>query len=148
MLPDPVLWTLERLGHRDYARRVWDWWEVHWLRTQSILTPTVSSAVAFAVSRAREGEPPGVIIGIADSASAGVLFYTASFATLEGGIWLMVLARQLYRKMEADRIREAEEYDRARRQEGIALALGAVKGRPEGETPEQAIERLQREPGA
>ena len=90
--------------------------------------------MAFAVASAREeasSEPFNILIGIADSASGGVLFYTACFATLEGGVWLMVLARQLYRKMEADRIREEKARDEAfraqDRQEGREEALRLLR---------------------
>ena len=71
----------------------------------------------------------------------------------------MVLARQLHRKMDADREREEDEYKarqkEARRkaheearqeghQQGIELALRDERDKVSGESLEQALERLRR----
>ena len=32
-LPMLALWVLGRFDRRHYARKAWDWWELHWLRT-------------------------------------------------------------------------------------------------------------------
>lgn len=152
-----LLMALGVIGRRAHARRVWDWWEAHWhwLRVQAVLTPVGSLLMAFAVSRAGKEPSPelsvisGIIVGTADSASAGVLFYTACSAALEGGIWSMVLGRALHRKLEADRKAEIKRRDAAARregrQEGIAIALSALQEKREDETLQQAIERLEKE---
>lgn len=88
-------------------------------------------------------------------ASLGVLFYTASFAALETGVWLvMVLALQALRKFDRDRAKR----DHGLQSEGMALTmrlvdeLGVEPARAlierannewmPGETWEQTIERL------
>ncbi len=70
----------------------------------------------------------------ADFASIGVLFYTASFAALETGVMTMVLAWKV-----------KEYFDKKQRNEGIALAQEARRQKRDGETWEDAIERLKLE---
>ena len=142
-----MLWVPDQFGLRSRARQTRDWWDSYWLRVQSILTPLASPAAAFGVGSVRS--PDDVLTGFTSSASAGVMLYTAGFASLEGGVLTMVLARRLYLKMEADLRREEEEWAEARRREGaekaIALAIDADKARHEGETLEQTIKRLKDE---
>ena len=78
----------------------------------------------------------------ADFASAGILFYSASFAALETGVMSMVLAYQVIKKFEEDREkRRQEQIDK-----GIALALEAERRRQGTEDSlEQAIEKLRAE---
>ena len=94
----------------------------------------------------------------AEFASLGVLFYTASFAALETGVWLvMVLALQALRKFDRDRAKR----DREVRFEAAAVTLRLVEElgaeaalalieraddeRMRGETWKQTIERLRQE---
>ena len=75
-------------------------------------------------------------------ASAGILFYTASFAALETGVMVMVLAYQVMKKFEADRERRRQEQI----EKGIAFALEADRRRQgTGESLEQAIAKLREE---
>jgi hypothetical protein len=75
----------------------------------------------------------------AQYASGGILFYTASFAALETGAWLvMVLALQAIKRFEEEREK--------RQQNLIALGAEAERQRQEtGESLDEAIKRLQTE---
>jgi hypothetical protein len=79
----------------------------------------------------------------ANFASGGILFYTASFAALETGVWLiMVLALQALRKYEAGskKLRQAER--------GIGAAMWREAQRlsdESGEPAEKVFERLNSE---
>jgi K+ transporter len=79
-------------------------------------------------------------------ASGGILFYTASFAALETGVWFaMVLAFEVIKKYEADRERRRQEREQ-QRQADIALGAEAERQRQEtGESLDEAVARLQAE---
>ena len=99
----------------------------------------------------------------ASFASGGILFYTASFAALETGVWLlMVLALHAIRNYEAKKRKEEEERrererqreeERRQREQEQALenqAIGAAMWREaerqseeSGESPEEIFKRLQ-----
>jgi hypothetical protein len=83
-------------------------------------------------------------------ASGGILFYTASFAALETGVWFaMVLAFEVIKKYEADRERRRQEREQQRQADmvlGIALGAEAERQRQEtGESLDEAVARLQAE---
>ena len=95
----------------------------------------------------------------ASFASGGILFYTASFAALETGVWLlMVLALHAIRNYEAKKRKEEEERqererkrEEERRQRDQEMqAIGAAMWREaerqseeSGESPEEIFKRLQ-----
>ena len=75
----------------------------------------------------------------ASFASIGILFYTASFAALETGVWLlMVLAYEALKKYEKDRSKRRQEL----RKEGLAMWQEAE--RLSKETGEPAVEIFNR----
>ena len=87
-------------------------------------------------------------------ASGGILFYTASFAALETGVWLlMVLALRAIENYEARKLKREQE--RRQREQEQALenqAIGAAMWREaerqseeSGESPEEIFKRLQSE---
>ena len=79
-------------------------------------------------------------------ASAGILFYTASFAALETGVMVMVLAYHVMKKFEADIEKRRQEQIEKGTTNGIALALEADRRRQgTGESLEQAIAKLREE---
>lgn len=105
------------------------WWEQNWLRFHAVMTPIGSGLVTLWLSR---GEHVGWLwnsqaeFGVAAKfASAGILFYTGSFAILESGVWLlMVLA---LKALESYEIRKER-----RRQDWLLDFLQSVKeGVPE-----------------
>ena len=138
------------------------WWGEHWLRVQLVAAPFGS--LLFTLSLSQAGNVGWWLNSRADYevaaefASLGVLFYTASFAALETGVWLvMVLA--LYALEAFDR-RRAERDQEVRSEAAVvtvrlvrdlgteaALALieRAEDERMRGETWKQAIERLKQE---
>lgn len=152
-----ILWGLGLVRCRPVARWVWNWWGAHWLRTQSIATPIASLLVALALARAQmEGmwERRDILVAAVDSASAGALIYTASFAALEGGIGLMALAWYIHKRMEKALVedqkrREGEQREKGR-QEGLQegrkeegdLALRAYQELQPGEDLKDAMDRL------
>ena len=139
-----------------------EWWGEHWLQVQLVAAPIGS--LLFTLSLSQTGNVGWWLNSRADYevaaefASLGVLFYAASFAALETGVWLvMVLALQALRKFDRDRAKRDEEL----RSEGMAVAMRLVdelgleaarvvieradSERMRGETWEQAIERLRQE---
>ena len=95
-----------------------------------------------------------ILVAAVDSASAGALIYTASFAALEGGIGLMALAWYIHKRMEKALVedqkrREGEQREKGR-QEGLQegrkeegdLALRAYQELQPGEDLKDAMDRL------
>lgn len=139
-----------------------EWWGEHWLRVQLVATPFGSLLFTLSLSQAKNvgwwWNSQAEYEVAAKFASIGVLFYTASFAALETGVWLaMVLALQALRKFDRDRAKR----EQGLRSEGMALTMRLVdelgveqaralieRARSErvpGETWEQTIERLRQE---
>ena len=137
-------------------------WGEHWLRVQLVAVPFGS--LLFTLSLSQAGNVGWWFNSQADYevaaefATLGFLFYAASYAALETGVWLvMVLALQALRKFDRDRAKRDEEL----RSEGVALAMRLVREmgleeaeslmeradseRLEGETRQHAIERLRQE---
>lgn len=125
----------ERLIAR-WVRVAREWWEQNWLRFHAVMTPIGSGLVTLWLS---QGE--GVRwfwnsqaeFGVAAKfASAGILFYTGSFAILEAGVWLiMVLA-----------LKALESYEKRkeqRRQDWLLDFLQSVKGSVPDDVFEQII---------
>ena len=143
-----------------WVTATWKWWNQHWFRVQAIATPVGSLLTTLFLSY---NECTGwCLTSQAEAelasrfASVGILIYTASFAVLETGVMLVVLAWKVKeffdRKAEEDRERikaerERIEEDRERikadreriiaevRAEGMAegMAEGRAEGRAEGE---------------
>ena len=113
----------------------WKWWETYWLRVQAIATPICSLLVTLWLSQSkgvgRWWNTQADFEAAAQFASAGILFYTASFAALELGVMILVLAWKV-----------KEYFDKKLRDEGIKLALEANRQKRDDESLEQAIERL------
>ena len=125
-----------------WAGFAWEWWETYWLRVQAIATPICSLLVTLWLSQSkgvgRWWNTQADFEAAALFASAGILFYTASFAALELGVMILVLAWKVKKyfdnKERDERIKQ--------RDEGIALALEANRQKRDDESLEQAIERL------
>ena len=113
----------------------WKCWETNWLRVQAIATPICSLLVTLWLSQSkgvgRWWNTQADFEAAAIFASAGILFYTASFAALELGVMILVLAWKV-----------KEYFDKKLRDEGIKLALEANRQKRDDESLEQAIERL------
>ena len=135
-------WVALVLG---WIRSLLEWWGEHWLRVQMAATPIGSLLVTLWLSQA-EGvgwwwSSQAELEVAARFASAGILFYTASFAALETGVWLlMVLALHALRSYEAKK----------RQRELELQAIGAAMWREaqrqseeSGESPEEIFKRLQ-----
>ena len=135
-----------------WIRLLLEWWGKHWLRFQMAATPIGSLLVTLWFSQA-EGvgwwwNSQAEFEVAARFASGGILFYTASFAALETGVWLlMVLALYALRSYEAKK-REREQQMRER--ELAMQAIGAAMWREaerqseeSGESPEEVFKRLQ-----
>ncbi len=73
----------------------WEWWSNHWLRFQAIAAPIGSLLVTLGLSQIESvgwwWNSWNELEVAASFASIGVLFYTASFASLEMVVILMVL---------------------------------------------------------
>ena len=121
-----------------------EWWGRNWLRFQALMTPIGSGLVALWLS---QGENVGWFwnsqadYGVAAKfASAGILFYTGTFAILEMGVWIsMVLA--LKALQDYDRRKEQRRREQLRRAGELALE-GIRRSRETGEPVEAIIERL------
>ena len=143
-------------------RWVLKWWGEHWLRVQLVATPFGSLLFTLSLSQAENvgwwWNSQAEYEVAAQFASIGVLFYTASFAALETGVWLaMVLALQALEAFDRRRAKR----DQGLRSEGMALTMRLVeelgvdqarilieRAREEkepSETWEQTIERLKQE---
>ena len=135
-------WVVPVMG---WMRFLIEWWGKHWLRVQMAATPIGSVLVTLWLSQAAD-------VGLwwnlqaefevaARFASGGILFYTASFAALETGVWLlMVLA--LY----ALRSYEAKKRERELEMQAIGAAMWREAQRQSeesGESPEEIFKRLQ-----
>ena len=155
-----VSWAVPVLGR---IRSLLEWWGRHWLRFQMAATPIGSLLVTLWLSQA-EGvgwwwNSQAELEVAARYASGGILFYTASFAALETGVWLlMVLAlraienyearkrkrEQEMRERELAREREMQERDREMQAIGAAMWREAERQSEEsGESPEEIFQRLQ-----
>ena len=76
---------------------------------------------------------------MANLASGGFLFYTASFAAFESGVIILVLAWQVKEYFH----KKSDERDKALLNRGAAIGAEADRQRQDtGETREQAIARL------
>ena len=121
-----------------------EWWGRNWLRFQMVATPVDSGLVALWLS---QGENVGWFwnsqadYGVAAKfASAGILFYTGTFAILETGVWIsMVLALKALQ----DYDRRKEQRRREQLQKGAELALEALRRSEDtGEPYEDILQRL------
>ena len=128
-----------------WIRSLFEWWGTHWLRVQMAATPIGSLLVTLWLSQAENvgwwWNSQAELQVAAKFASVGILFYTASFAALETGVWLlMVLALYALERYEA----------RKRKREQELLAIGAAMWREaqrqseeSGQPPEEIFQRLQ-----
>ena len=120
-----------------------EWWSNYWLRFQMVATPIGSLLVTLWLSQSkgvgRWWNSQAEFEIAASFASLGILFYTASFAALETGVWLlMVLAYEALKKYERDRSKRRQEL----RKEGLAMWQEAE--RLSKETGEPAVEIFNR----
>ena len=126
-------------------RSLIEWWGKHWLRVQMAATPIGSVLVTLWLSQAADvglwWNSQSEFEVAARFASGGILFYTASFAALETGVWLlMVLA--LY----ALKSYEAKKRERELEMQAIGAAMWREAQRQSeesGESPEEIFKRLQ-----
>ena len=139
-----------------WIRLLLEWWRKHWLRIQMAATPIGSLLVTLWLSQA-EGvgwwwNSQAELEVAVKFASGGILFYTASFAALETGVWLlMVLALYAIENYEArKRKRERERQERQRQLDLENQAIGAAmwreaerQSKESGESPEEIFKRLQ-----
>ena len=126
-----------------WIRLGWEWWGEHWLRVQAIATPIGSLLATLWLSQAGDvgwwWNSQAEYKVAAEFASAGILFYTASIAALEAGVWLMVLGLQLYRKFEQDRAKRRQELMGI----GAELALEAQRiSKETGKPYEEILQNL------
>ena len=128
---------------------LWKWWNQHWIRFQAIATPVGSLLTTLLLSN---NECVGwcltsqAEVELASRfASVGILIYTASFAALEMGVMLVVLAWKV--KEYFDRI-TAEKIERMAA-EMTAEATAEVTAQVEAITlaRRREAERLNRETG-
>lgn len=117
-----------------WVTSAWKWWNQHWFRVQAIATPVGSLLTTLLLSY---NECTGwCLTSQAEAelasrfASVGILIYTASFAVLETGVMLVVLAWKVKeyfdRKAEEDRERIMADREQI-------MAEGRAEGRAEGE---------------
>ena len=77
---------------RQKIRSLLEWWGRYGLRFHTVATPIGSMAVTLGLSQSKDVGVWDLEV-VANFASAGILFYTASFAALEAGAgFIMVLA--------------------------------------------------------
>ena len=111
------------------------WWEQNWLRFHAVMTPIGSGLVTLWLS---QGEFVGWLWNsqaeyevAAKFASAGILFYTGSFAILETGGWLlMVLA-----------LKALESYEKRKEQRQQDWLLNFLQS-VEGKVSEEIFEEI------
>ena len=129
-----------------------EWWGKYWLRIQMAATPIGSLLVTLWLSQA-EGvgwwwNSQAEFAVAARYASGGILFYTASFAALETGVWLLMVlalyALRSYQEKKRERERELLEREHEIQAAGAAMWREAVRQSKEsGESPEEIFKRLQ-----
>ena len=121
-----------------------EWWGRHWLRFQMVATPIGSLLITLWLSQAENvgwfWNTQTEFEVAARFASGGILFYTASFAALETGVWVsMVLALKALQ----DYDRRKEQRRREQLRKAGAVALEAInRSKETGEPVEVIIERL------
>ena len=124
-----------------------EWWDRYWLRIQMAATPIGSLLVTLWLSQIDNvgwwWNSQEEFEVAATFASAGILFYTASFATLETGLWfIMVLALQALKKYEEDRAKRRQKL----RNDGSVMWQEAERLNKEtGEPVEEIFKRLNNE---
>ena len=134
------------------------WWGEHWLRVQLVAVPFGSLLFTLYLSQA--GDVGWWLNSRADYevaagfASLGFILYTASFAALETGVWLVMVlalyALEAFDRRRAKRDQEVRsEVMRLVRELGVEEARilidRAGNERMRGETWQQTIERLKQE---
>lgn len=117
----------------------WEWWSIHWLRFQAIAAPVGSVLVTLWLSQAKGvggfWNSSAELEVAATFASAGILFYTASFAILETGVMVMVLAWQV-----------KEYFEKKQMDKGVALGVEAVRrSQATGKALEEVLKELKAE---
>ena len=120
------------------------WWGQNWLRFQMVATPLGSLLLTLLLSQAENvgwfWNSEAEFEVATKFASGGILFYTASFAALEMGVWLLMVlalrALENYEKRKQQRRREQLE-------RGAALSLEAQRLSQEtGEPYEDVLRKL------
>ena len=120
-----------------------EWWSRNWLRFHTAATPIGSTLVTLWLSQVENvgwwWNSQAELEAAARFASAGILFYTASFAALETGVWLiMVLALRAIESYEAR--------SKRRRQALIALGIEAQRrSAATGKPVEEILKELESE---
>jgi hypothetical protein len=116
----------------------WAWWNQHWFRFQAVATPVGSLLTTLLLS---ESECAGwcltsqAEVELASGfASAGILIYTASFAALETGVMLVVLAWKVKEFFDSKAIERFDE----------AVAMG-IEAQRRSQTTGQPVEEVLRE---
>lgn len=127
-----------------WIRLGFEWWGRNWLRFQMVATPLGSLLLTLWLSQVEDvgwiWNTQAEFEVAAKFASGGILFYTASFAALETGVWLlMVLALKALENYE----RRKQQRQREQLERGAALALEALRISQEtGEPHEEILRRL------
>lgn len=120
------------------------WWGQNWLRLQMVATPIGSLLLTLWLSQEENvgwfWNSQAEFEVAAKFASGGILFYTAAFAALETGVWLiMVLALKALQ----DYDRRKEQRRREQMEKGAEFALEALRRSKEtGEPYEEILRRL------
>ena len=117
-----------------------EWWGRNWLRFQMVATPLGSLLLTLWLSQVENvgwfWNSQAEFEVAAKFASGGILFYTASFAALETGVWLLMVlalkALENYEKRKQQRQRELL-------QRAAALALEALRRSEETGEPHEEI---------
>lgn len=118
-----------------------EWWSKHWLRFQMAATPIGSTLVTLWLSQVENvgwwWNSQAEFEVAARFSSAGILFYTASFASLETGVWIiMVLALRALESYEAR--------SKKRRQALIALGIEAQRrSQDTGKPVEEVLKEME-----
>ena len=121
-----------------------EWWGQHWLRFQMVATPLGSLLLTLWLSQVENvgwfWNSQAEFEVAARFASGGILFYTASFAAVETGVWLlMVLALRALENYE----KRKKQREREQQKRGAATLLEAQKMSKEtGEAVEVIFNRL------
>ena len=116
----------------------WAWWNQHWFRFQAVATPVGSLLTTLLLS---ESECAGwcltsqAEVELASRfASVGILIYTASFAALETGVMLVVLAWKVKEFFDSKAIERFDE----------AVAMG-IEAQRRSQATGQPVEEVLRE---
>ena len=121
-----------------------EWWGRNWLRFQMVATPLGSLLLTLWLSQIENvgwfWNSQAEFEVAAKYASGGILFYTASFAALETGVWiLMVLALKALENYE----KRKQQRQREQLERGAALALEAQRlSQESGEPYEEILRKL------